>query len=468
LPDLADEPTPAHSVPSRVLSKMDDKPSIHSLKDTARYMALDHKPASQQAMRLCQLLAAALTQASDRKTRRGDVKQRQFEDAIGAVVADLLLAFADEDAEGWSYRSSRAGSFTGEYVTYPMYRNVMNPAKEHGIIEEVPGFHERFFFGDVSIGQKGWVSSPNSMTNRYRATNALLELTGAYNITAETLGRHFIQSIPKHPLELRSASAWVFGDKIKGTRMSFPKTPHTEKLEAELHELNRFLDGVVIDGATHRGYRRIFGQGDKKGFRWNKNGRLFAQGHPSYQQLPSEQRLTMKLDGQPVAEIDVRASLLTILHGLMGREFDGSTDPYSIKHIPRAVVKAWVTMTIGFHDFHDDWPTKAVEQLAESDVDLRKFPMKETRPLLLHHIPILRGYPDQELDCFDLMFRESEAVLGTMLALMRDHGIPALSVHDSLIVPRSAVGITQEIIKDQYQRGCGIVPGLKVEIDRET
>jgi hypothetical protein len=326
-------------------------------------MALDHKPMSPEAIKLCRLLAKALTYASARKNRRGEEKQRQFEDAIGAVVADLLLALADEEAEGWSYRPSRAGSFTGEHVSYPMYRNVMDPAKEHGLIEEVEGFHARYFFGDEDTGDGGWVSSPQSMTNRYRATNALLELARGFGITPDTVGQHFIQSIPRHPLELRGASRWEFGEKVKGTRMEVPESPETQQLEADLHELNRFLDGVSIEGGVHRGYRRIFNQGDKPGFAWNKGGRLYSQGHPSYQQLPSEQRLMMKLDGEVVAEIDVRASLLTMLHGLTGREFDTTRDPYEIKHIPRAVVKMWATMTLGFHDFHDNWPLKAVEVL---------------------------------------------------------------------------------------------------------
>jgi hypothetical protein len=221
---------------------------------------------------------------------------------------------------------------------------------------------------------------------------------------------------------------------------------------------------VVIEGGRHRGYRRIFSNGDEPGFAWNKGGRLYSQ-HPSYQELPSEQRLMMTLDGQPVAEIDVRASLLTILHGLMGREFDISRDPYDIKHIPRAVVKTWVTMTIGFHGYHDDWPAKAVEKLTEEGFEMAKFPMRECRPLFFHYIPILQDYPRHPLTVFDLMFHESEAILGAMLTLMRDHRIPSLSVHDSLLVPRSAVPTAMKIIKDKYRQVCGIEPGLKVEGD---
>lgn len=440
------------------------QPSIRSLTD-ARYMALDNKPSSEAAIRLCQLLRMALTQAdTERKYRRREQKERQFEGAVGAVVADLLLAYAERE-DGWAYRSSQAGSFTGGYVTYPNYRDIMLPARSHGLVETIPGFHEKYSFNEDAAGKPVWVSSPNSMTSRFRATNALLELARGFGITAQTVSEHFLQSLPKYPLELRAGSVWWNYEKIKGERMDYEDTPQTRGLEADLHELNRFLDGFVFTGGIHRGYRRIFNQGDKPGFAWNKGGRLFSQGHTSYQQLPSEQRVLMSIAGEAVAEIDIRASFLTILHGLKGWQFDSSRDPYDIKYIPRPVVKKWTTMTIGLHGFHDDWPDEAVAELAEVGIDARKHPMKEVRPLFLHYLPILKDWPKEKLTCFDLMYHESVAIMGTMLALMRGHGTPSLGVHDSLIVPRSAVSLAQQLIKDQYQQICRIEPVLTVKTE---
>lgn len=297
-------------------TKSRDKPSIHSLRERARYMPLDHKPHSEAAKKFCHMVAMALTQASERKYRRRDAKQRQFEAAIGAIVADLLMAISDAEADGWGYRSSRAGTFTGEHVTYRNYQDVMEPAKQHGLIEEVKGFCDWVDFDDEKGGKPIKAKLPNSTTNRYRATKALLELTGGYGITAENVRQHFIQALPKHPIELRTASRWDFSEKIKGERMSFAANEWTKRYEEQINDLNRFLAGVHIEGGTHRGYRRIFNQGDAWNFDWDKGGRIYSQGNPSYQQLPREQRLKMKLNGEAVAEIDVRASLLTILHGL--------------------------------------------------------------------------------------------------------------------------------------------------------
>ena len=41
----------------------------------------------------------------------------------------------------------------------------------------------------------------------------------------------------------------------------------------------------------------------------------------------------------------------------------------------------------------------------------------------------------------DLMWHESNVMFSTMLRLMREHQIPSLSVHDSLIVPASKADV---------------------------
>jgi hypothetical protein len=48
--------------------------------------------------------------------------------------------------------------------------------------------------------------------------------------------------------------------------------------------------------------------GDHPAFAWNLGGRLYSQGQDSYQSLSSDQRLDMTIDGEPVCELDIRAS----------------------------------------------------------------------------------------------------------------------------------------------------------------
>jgi hypothetical protein len=48
------------------------------------------------------------------------------------------------------------------------------------------------------------------------------------------------------------------------------------------------------------------------------------------------------------------------------------------------------------------------------------------------------------------MWIESEIMIKTMLVLVRDHSIPSLSVHDSLIVPASKADLAAENISRSF------------------
>ena len=53
-------------------------------------------------------------------------------------------------------------------------------------------------------------------------------------------------------------------------------------------------------------------------------------------------------------------------------------------------------------------------------------------------------------------------IISTMLRLAREHNIPALPVHDSLIVPRSKEVIAYGILDEQFTKIIGEVPKLKL------
>jgi hypothetical protein len=60
------------------------------------------------------------------------------------------------------------------------------------------------------------------------------------------------------------------------------------------------------------------------------------------------------------------------------------------------------------------------------------------------------------------MFIESEVIVGSMLTLMREHGVPSMPVHDSLIAPRSKMELAQEVLREHFRRETGMLPRLDV------
>lgn len=171
----------------------------------------------------------------------------------------------------------------------------------------------------------------------------------------------------------------------------------------------------------------------------------------------------MTIDDGPVSEIDVTASHLTILHQLLGRPLDLSVDPYQVEGITRAVVKAWVTMTLGHDKFHTRWSPTLKEDFKKDGVDLSKaYPIRNVKPAILRALPILEGWPEQKVTCFDLMFLESEAIVNTMLRLMREHDTVCHSVHDSIIVPRPQTRVARGILCEEHEMATGATPAMKV------
>ena len=203
---------------------------------------------------------------------------------------------------------------------------------------------------------------------------------------------------------------------------------------------------------------------------------LYSIGEDSCQTLEKAQRLEMTINGEPVAEIDIRASCLTLLHGLMGSAsaagvaFDPKErDPYQAGNLSRAIVKAWIAMTIGHKSFHRRWPSPVIEDLRDGDdgIGLKKYPINAVQHTILSAIPILADWPKQTLSGFDLMYSESDAVIGTMIELMNEHGLPSLSVHDSLVVPIHRAQLAYSVLERQFREIAGIAPQLTMWTAKE-
>ena len=82
---------------------------------------------------------------------------------------------------------------------------------------------------------------------------------------------------------------------------------------------------------------------------------------------------------------------------------------------------------------------------------------------MLATFPALRKLENQSDVWGDLQFREAEAVIGTMLILMRAHGVPSLSMHDGIIVPRSKADLATTTLAREFHRVVGVEPVLTVD-----
>jgi hypothetical protein len=88
------------------------------------------------------------------------------------------------------------------------------------------------------------------------------------------------------------------------------------------------------------------------------------------------------------------------------------------------------------------------------------------RQKAIEKFPVLKESGKRKGAWAELMYQESVAVVSTMLRLKREHQIPSLSVHDSLIVPISKREVAEKLLGDEYFRVTKARPKLEIATAR--
>jgi hypothetical protein len=426
-------------------------------------------PATEQAAALMRDLAERYSRPLASKGKayaRGKTLPR-YANAAGAFVADLLIAAANKRSEGWLRCSLNKSEYTDQYVKWTTFDSLRKAWLEAALIEHKPGYPPMLAFGNPgpTIGKQ----------TRYRATPKLLGIAQEHGIS------------PANVLEYFRVEFVMPSELIRLTKPSepTPNTPKVIKLRSDVAELNDFFGKQTLTPPTikHLGWIRMF-HGYTEGFRWNKGGRLYSQpqGPACYQNQSEAMRLRMRINDERVIEIDFSSSYLTIFYSLCDQQLDNTQDAYAgilgPTPLDRQVAKFWINASFGNSRLLTKWSKDLVDDLQDqlrkkgiSGFDKELYPMKTIKEKVLGRHPLLtrwggelkgrvRGYGD-------LMYTESEAVIGSMLTLMRDHQVPSLPVHDSLIVPASKFHVAKGVLVDQFRIQTGMIPKLDPEDDPE-
>jgi hypothetical protein len=280
-------------------------------------------PKTAQAAALMRDLAGRYSRPQAAKGKayaRGKTLVR-YANAVGAFVADLLVAAANKRSEGWLSCSHRKTDYTGKYVRWATFDSVRKAWLEAGLIEHKPGYP-----GALAFGNPGPTSGK---LTRYRATPRLLEIAAEHGITPANVLENFRLEfeMPSELIRLTQPSAKT------------PDTPKVAKLRGDVAELNDFFAKQTLTppAVKHLGWVRMF-HGYTEGFRWNKGGRLYSQpqGPACYQNLPENvpdarkiTRSQLRINGEEVVEIDLSSSFLTIFYALCDEQLDLNQDAYA-------------------------------------------------------------------------------------------------------------------------------------------
>jgi hypothetical protein len=427
-----------------------------------RYAALRNRARTQAANALIAQIGDDLEKLEHKEGKRvykrRAASKAKITRAIESFIGDLLRVRAGTTAPCSIYRVVGRSRFGDAAVKYDMFTKVLEGLKKFGLVFHLKGQsrYRKTPFGNAP--QPGHAA-------RFWATSKLLGLAAHYGIDNSNVGDHFAPEPPKNPLVLKDYAVGKGKDRESGKRIKYKNTrfdtPEAQRLEADVRELNDFLARFEILGGEHYGYERVFNNQS-----WKKGGRLYGGGEDCYQRLSEAERLRMTINGEPVAEIDIKASFLTIYHAMVKQPLKGWADPYTaVAGFDRAIVKLWTTVSFGNSKPAIRWPPKTIKDFKnETGKNLSKVASaKDVAQKMLETFPALKKLENASDAWAHLQYLEGRAVMGTMLILMREHRIPSLSMYDGIIVPKSKADLASDILKRVFKEVVGVEPILTVE-----
>jgi hypothetical protein len=234
-----------------------------------------------------------------------------------------------------------------------------------------------------------------------------------------------------------------------------------DRIAEENAKVRRIVDylgdyPLTMGDTSFRSLRRIFNDNSLE-----RGGRLYGE----YSSLPKVLRRTATLDGQPIAQLDIKASYLCIRAGMAGYQFDEESDPY--QQVP------WV-------DPNDPRTRKFAKQLISTLIstggDKKRLPsalkaeysdiIKPRQTITDFKAPIHAMFPFllQHVDGLEVMFRESEMMMGVLHSCI-DRDLPAWPLHDCIIVRQQDTTAATEILKTTFNEYFGFRPTITLNDD---
>jgi len=384
--------------------------------------------------------------------------------ALGALLCDLMRvqATSEDLAPSCGFHGTSPKDFTVSALGFgrTTFLDVVGALEAGGLLT-------------VAVGQPRWhtfsstISQGGGLATTYRLNPAALELAASHGVDTAAWGDHWIENEPAAPGEpsapgeplilLKSGNRRIAGEKLKGAMMPVDfSDPVVARMQAEMEEINAFLLAQEITGIHFRGMRRIFNDGDQDGFRWQWGGRFFSiPGGVVHESLGGEtRRKRIKINGEAVGEVDISASHLTLYHALLGEPFDTSTDPYAAAGWDRELLKRWTAHAFGAGTTGlTRWGKEAVKHyqtVKPGGVLKDDYPIKAARNAMLARHPTLRRLESTGLSSIEIQFHETEILKGALAILRKRHGVPALPVHDSLVVPGSKLAAAKAALEEAF------------------
>ncbi len=366
-------------------------------------------------------------EASENRQRALRKKDRERLNATVSAFTLELYAACRDGGNGWRRYSRAQDTYRkrDRYSAWPVSHSTVCKVADWligaGYAHATLGHYQRY----PDFGKNAGAG----MQSRIRATDKLI---GLFEQDFDTTPHHIGFARWVEPIVLRERAEELGGTKRD---IDYDDTAETARMRENLRRINTSLAGFRISLAKPDEpivdlppfmLRRIFSRSS-----FMLGGRFYGG---RWIDLPVEDRSTLLIDGEEVAELDFSGLHPRLIYQFEGKPLPADADPYAVAGWTGQERRGWVKI--------------AFQQLinADKDAKLRKPPDvpadkigkggwdKLKQAMSKHHSEIegwFRSGKGLELQRID-----SDIAEATLLALA-DQGVCCLPVHDSFIVPRS-------------------------------
>ena len=422
-------------------------------------------PDSSQAWNFARELANETGRAEmeykPRQRRRSTTQREVFLKGVGALGGELVRHSGNLDAKGFCYRAADRAAFTGTGISSRNFEHLTELWEKIGLIEMVRGYGVRDDpDSDLGGGVRGYAA-------RLRATQKLMAIAGRHDLTPENVWQHFKETFDDSlPVVVRAKKGKHARTTTgAGRTLKLESSERLEGIADTIRRINVALRATRWNLEATPFLVRIFSNGDDPNYSYNKGGRLYCRTEDNYQQRKQAERLKITMNGEPCAEVDVRASQLAIYSARYGVSLHPDEDPYEIEGVERDVVKGLVTASFGNGGLPTRWPRGLREDyLARHGRKIGDaYKLKDVKDRLLARHPVLSKLKLGKNDALVLQYEESEAIIAAMLRLIDLYDVVALPVHDSLVTAGSDIISAEDVLHWAYRERFGIEIRTRIE-----
>ena len=364
-------------------------------------------------------------------------------------------------------RAKMSGMWDAPVIGYQRVWNMLDALKAAGFIGLEPGVKSQRGLLPGEFIQEG-------LATCIWPADTLDELAAECGMSAETRKADWTvdSSLLAKPDTTRDL---IVCRHLKLDKASVPLAPDTGSKEAEAMRANLAAINALLGSTAIRGAGTIIGL--RRSFRHSLrlHGRHYT-GHGTLQQASREERLRITFDGEFCAEVDVKASQLTVALGLAQHGLGPvgklpRRDLYRVNGIPRDIVKAWMVRTMGngraTWKHWGDKPPPGSDQFKPAVVWAAVKPLYPFLEDLSTLVPsdLLATLPG---DCHhwaggQFVVGQEARIMAAAMSYCVQRSVPVLPVHDSLVVAVSKVKVAEEALTGAFMALGGVVPHLEID-----